>query len=91
VDVQRWEELAECYTEDAVFSSPFFGTMERRDYIIKVLKRSMRGVKTSHQGHNPDIEIIDSTRARGRWSLNDRVEMNGNRYLTATAFTRMNT
>ena len=54
--------------------NPFFGKMEGRDFVVKVLKRSMRNVKTAHQGHNPDIEITSDTTAAGKWSLNDRVE-----------------
>ena len=74
VDSHNWEALAECMTEDLVFENPFFGKMEGRDFVVKVLKRSMRNVKTCHQGHNPDIEITGEATATGKWSLNDRVE-----------------
>lgn len=75
VDAQQWAVLADCFAEDVTFESPFFGRMEGRDYIVKVLKRAMRNVKTTHQGHNPEVEIIDSSSAKGRWALNDCVEM----------------
>jgi ketosteroid isomerase-like protein len=74
VDLQQWENLADCYTEDVVFDDAHFGRMEGRSYIVKVLKRAMRNIKTIHQGHNPEIEVLDDTTARGRWTLNDRVE-----------------
>jgi hypothetical protein len=77
VDTKQWENLAECFAVDAVFASPFLGEMTGRDHILRVLKRAMKNVKTSHQGHNPEIEIIDRTTARGRWALNDHVEMPG--------------
>ena len=77
VDSQRWDDLAECYTGDAVFESPHLGRMEGRDFIVKVLKRAMRNVKTAHQGHSPEIEILSNVSARGRWALNDRVEIEG--------------
>jgi ketosteroid isomerase-like protein len=73
VDAQQWEALADCCSEDMVFENPFFGRMEGRDYIIKVLKRAMRNVKTAHQGHNPDIDIVDNSSAQGTWALNDCV------------------
>jgi hypothetical protein len=75
VDTQQWDNLADCFAEDIVFESPFFARMEGRDYIVKVLKRAMRNVKTAHQGHNPQIEIIDNSAAKGRWVLNDCVGM----------------
>lgn len=73
VDLQQWDNLADCYTEDVVFDDAHFGKMEGRSYIVKVLKRAMKNVKTVHQGHNSEIEILDDTTARGRWTLNDRV------------------
>jgi len=73
VDAQQWDDLADCFSQDTVFDTPFFGRMEGRDHIIRVLKRAMRDVKTAHQGHNPEIEIIDSSSAKGRWALNDCV------------------
>lgn len=80
VDTKQWDNLADCYTEDVVFDSPHLGRMEGRDFIVKVLKRAMKNVKTAHQGHNPEIEIIDNITAKGRWALNDRVEMANNKY-----------
>ncbi len=79
VDNQEWDSLADCYTQDVVFETPQLGTMEGRDFIIKVLKRAMKNVKTAHQGHNPEIDIINDHSARGRWALNDRVEMADNK------------
>jgi hypothetical protein len=81
VDAKQWENLAECYAEDVVFESPFLGKMEGRDYIVKVLKRAMRNIKTAHQGHNPEIEIRDETAAWGKWALNDCVETPDNKIL----------
>ncbi|MBN1190798.1 MAG: nuclear transport factor 2 family protein [Dehalococcoidales bacterium] len=74
VDNKQWEELAGCLAEDFIFDSPHLGRMEGRDHIVKVLKRAMKYVTTAHQGHNPEIDIIDDSTARGRWALNDRVE-----------------
>jgi hypothetical protein len=75
IDNKRWEELADCYTEDIIFDDAHFGVMDGRDYIVKVLKRAMKNVRTAHQGHNPEIEIISDIAARGCWALNDHVDM----------------
>ena len=75
VDTQQWDNLADCYAEDVIFESPHLGRVEGRDFIVKVLKRAMKNVKTAHQGHNPEIDITAETTATGRWALNDRVEM----------------
>lgn len=80
VDTKQWEGLTECYTADVIFECPLLGRVEGRDFIVKVLKRSMKNVKTAHQGHNPEIEIISETTARGKWALNDHVEMPDNQF-----------
>jgi hypothetical protein len=81
VDNQQWDNLAACYAEDVVFESPWLGRMEGSGHIVRVLKRAMKNIRTAHQGHNPDIEIQSDTSARGRWALNDRVEMPDNKCL----------
>jgi hypothetical protein len=80
VDRKQWQDLAACLTGDCSFDSPQLHVMEGREYIVKVLQRAMRGVITAHQGHNPQIEILTETTAKGRWALNDRVEMSNHRY-----------
>jgi len=77
VDSQDWNSLADCLAEDLVFESPHLGQMEGREHILRVLKRSMKNVKTAHQGHSPEIEIIDDRKARAIWGLNDKVESQG--------------
>jgi hypothetical protein len=81
VDTKQWEALAECYTADVIFECPMLGRMEGRDHIIRVLKRAMKNIRTAHQGHNPEIEICGENSARGRWALNDCVEMPGSGFL----------
>jgi hypothetical protein len=74
VDNKQWEALSECLSDDYQFESPHLGAMEGRSFIVKVLKRAMKDIKTVHQGHNPEIDIDSPASARGRWALNDRVE-----------------
>ncbi len=80
VDAQRWDDLADCFVEDTVFETSFFGRMEGKNHIIRVLKRAMKNVKTAHQGHNPEIEIISDSAASGRWALNDCVGTLGRQF-----------
>ena len=35
---------------------------------------NLEGAVTCHQGHMPEIELIDSDHARGIWSMTDRVD-----------------
>ena len=74
VDGKDWDGLGDCLAEDFVFDNPHLGVMEGRDYVVKVLKKIMKDVTTSHQGHTPEIDIISEAVAVGRWALNDRVE-----------------
>jgi hypothetical protein len=76
LDLKRWDELAECFTEDAVAAYSGGGyTFEGRDAIIGFLRRAM-GAETfhsSHKMHHPEIELTGATTARGVWALDDVV------------------
>jgi ketosteroid isomerase-like protein len=85
IDNKDWEALTECYTEDVIFDDAHFGRMEGRDYIVKVLKRAMKDVSTAHHGHNPEIQILSSTAARGRWALNDWVKIKDQDFMKGCA------
>jgi hypothetical protein len=84
VDNKLWDELAEVFTEDATLE---YGTTnpKGREAIIEFLKNSTGNKKivTIHQGHNPEIEIIDEAKAKGIWALHDylifgsRMSLNG--------------
>ena len=74
LDSKLWDELAECFTEDA--------TTNYRDgkwvcnganEIVQFLKRLRAPRLSVHQGHHPEIEITSDTTARGVWSFNDYV------------------
>ena len=76
LDLKRWDELAETFTEDAEASYgggayPFSG----RDDILAFLERAMGSeqVLSSHTCHHPEIELTSPTTATGRWALNDTV------------------
>lgn len=76
LDQKRWDELATCFTEDAVASySGGRYHFEGRDAILEFLVRSM-GAETflsSHRVHHPEIDLTGSETARGIWALDDVV------------------
>jgi hypothetical protein len=79
LDQKLWDEIVDCFTEDAV--SSYSGGKyhhEGRDAIVEFLVRSM-GDETflsSHRLHHPEIDLIDATHAVGVWALEDTVLVN---------------
>lgn len=76
LDQKRWDELAECFTPDAVAAySGGKHSYEGRDAIMEFLVRSM-GAETflsSHRCHHPEIDLTSATTATGVWALEDTV------------------
>ena len=76
IDTKSWDELRECFTEDATaaYSSGKF-SFDNRDAILKFLQGAM-GADTFHSCHavsQPEIELVDERTATGRWCLQDTV------------------
>ena len=76
IDTKSWDELRECFTEDAMaaYSSGKF-SFDSRDAILKFLQGAM-GADTFHSCHavsQPEIELVDERTATGRWCLQDTV------------------
>lgn len=76
IDTKRWDELRDCFTEDAAaaYSSGKF-SFEGREAILKFLSDAMGAdsFHSSHQVSQPEIELIDENTATGRWCLTDHV------------------
>ena len=76
LDQKLWDELAECFVENA--TSAYGGgkySYEGRDAILEFLRDAM-GADTfhsSHQVHHPEIDFTSETSARGVWALEDVV------------------
>ncbi len=76
IDRKLWDELAECFTEDA--TSAYSGgkySFTGRDKIMEFLVGAM-GRPTfisSHRVHHPEIELTGKDTARGVWALEDTV------------------
>lgn len=91
LDCKRWDEMSECFTEDATTS--YSGgklSFKGRDAIIKFLRDSMPSTMISmHQGHQPEIQITSETTAAGTWGLEDYLIITqGNLALRGAAFYR---
>lgn len=74
LDQKLWDEMAECFTEDATCSySGGKYAFEGRDAIIAFFKESMGSPKvlSSHRVHHPEIDITSETSATGQWGLED--------------------
>lgn len=73
LDSKLWDELAECFTEDATAAyAEGKYSFQGRDAIMKFLKESLTPAMISmHQCHHPEIELTSDTTARGIWALQD--------------------
>ena len=73
LDQKRWDELATCFVEDATVD---YGEGRYRfqgvPAIIGFLRESL-GIQTGsigvHHGHQPEIDLLGPTTARGTWAL----------------------
>jgi hypothetical protein len=76
LDEKRWDELAECLTEDATTAwADGRYRFEGRAAILGFLEQAM-GRPTflsSHRVHHPEIALTGPTTASGVWALEDRV------------------
>lgn len=76
LDLKRWDELKECFVEDATSSYgggkySFAGRDNIMQFLIDALSRST--IITAHHGHHPEIDFTGPTTAVGVWSLEDTV------------------
>jgi uncharacterized protein (TIGR02246 family) len=76
LDQKLWDEMAECFTEDAVaeYSGGKYAHSGRAA-ILDFLRRSMgaESFHSSHRVHHPEIELTGERTATGVWALEDVV------------------
>src|SRR5436853_743832 len=76
LDLKLWNEIADCFTSDAVAAYSGGGySFEGREQITDFLRRSM-GAETfhsSHKMHHPEIELTGPESATAVWVLDDTV------------------
>ena len=76
LDQKRWDEMADCFTDDAVaeYSGGKY-TYEGRDAILDFFRAAMGSTSflSSHRVHHPEIDLTGPTTATGIWALEDVV------------------
>ena len=76
LDQKRWDEMADCFTDDAVaeYSGGKY-TYEGRDAILGFFRVAMGSTSflSSHRVHHPEIDLTGPTTATGTWALEDVV------------------
>ena len=89
IDCKLWDELSECFAEDAVtsYASGRY-SFEGRDNILAFLKEALPATMvTMHQCFHPEIEITSDTTAKGSWGFQDYlIELNENTSLRGYAY-----
>jgi hypothetical protein len=75
LDLKRWDELAECFTADAIVD--YAGGRHHFEGVEAIMRflRGALGRETGafgfHHGHHPEIELTGETTARGIWALDN--------------------
>ena len=72
LDQKQWDELAQCFTEDAITSySDGKYQLKGKHQIMEFLKKGLGSdsVVAIHHGHHPEIEMVNDTTAKGTWGL----------------------
>jgi hypothetical protein len=84
MDTKQRDELADLFTEDAVFDTR--GALEMpkpeaeyeaepvltgRDTIADYITNGLAPMVSVHHGHMPEIEILSDTQAKGIWAMDD--------------------
>lgn len=76
LDQKLWDEIGDCFTEDAEASySGGKYAFQGRDAIVAFLRRAMgaESFLSSHRVHHPEIDLTDERSATGTWALEDVV------------------
>jgi len=76
LDQKLWDEMAGCFTADAVVAySGGKYTFEGRDAILDFFRQAMGATSflSSHRVHHPEIDLTGPTTATGIWALDDVV------------------
>ena len=92
LDLKQWDEMAECFIEDATAAySDGEYSFAGREHIMRFLRDALGGhnLITSHRVHQPEIDITGATTAVGTWALEDTViETQSNSVIRGAAFYR---
>ena len=76
MDQKLWDEFALLFTEEVEQSwqsapgEPPAGA-RGRDAVVDFIRSALEGMRSTHHGHMPEIEITDASTAVGTWALAD--------------------
>lgn len=68
LDEQDWDGVRELLTDDLEFHHPTIGHFTEADAMVSAVRERVVGVRTVHQGHDPEITLHGDT-ADGQWGL----------------------
>jgi len=75
LDTRDWELFGQVFAREAVLEVPEADvTQNGRDAIVTFVSGALRGARTVHHGHMPEIEVTGADSARGTWAMFDYVE-----------------
>jgi hypothetical protein len=80
LDFKLFDELGDCFTHDVTADYGMPGwSAEGREALVDFLtaNESRKDYRVSHSSHNEEVEIVDTTMARGYFKLHDWVVMSG--------------
>jgi hypothetical protein len=75
LDRKLWDEMNDCFAEDAVAQYRPDTKLEGRKAIVEFLRQELwqNTVFSTHRGHNPEIEMTGDETAKGTWALWDYI------------------
>ena len=79
MDTKDWTLLASCFTEDlhADFRAGPGMLVEGREAYMAQISEILKDATTVHQGHMPEITLLDPDNATGVWAMEDLVQLPG--------------
>jgi uncharacterized protein (TIGR02246 family) len=75
MDAKDWDGMRQVFTDDLVMDTTGAGgrVTSSADEFMAILRETLDGTITVHQGHMPEITLTSETTATGIWALNDIV------------------
>lgn len=76
LDSKDWDAWRDLFTPD-LHAEADGSTFDDRDSFVDLVSQLLTGVTSAHQGHMPEIRIIDCDRAEGIWAMEDDLRFPG--------------
>jgi SnoaL-like domain len=74
LDAQDWDGFRTLFTDDAHFELQGAEPIDGADAFVAFTSKQLKGARTVHHGHQPELTIDSPTEAHGCWVLADYVE-----------------